>query len=80
MDTQISVEIFESKIRKAEEDIDRQQKLIEELRRDGHPTHSAEILLQLFWDVLRTRERTLALLHQAQFCLGPGGAPDTIAH
>jgi len=66
MSTDSRIEAAQKHIQRTEEDIARQKKIIEDLRRDGRTTRGAETLLDLFLETLRAHEQTLALLRQFQ--------------
>ena len=61
----VQLDTIERHILAAEDDIDRQKDLIAELRRDGHSTHVAESLLDIFCETLRSHEQSLAVFHQS---------------
>lgn len=56
------LEEAEWRVREAEADVQRQAKLINELRREGHPTKGAEILLTLMVQALEQRRAALTAL------------------
>ena len=56
------VEMAQRHVREAEAHIVRQKEIIEELRRDGHPTLVAELLLKVFQDTLRSHKESVLRL------------------
>lgn len=60
------LQIVEQCVRETEAAIRRQEKIIEELRRDGHPAIGAKTLLRLFERDLKEYQGRLELLRVAQ--------------
>lgn len=56
------VEMARRHVREAEAHIARQKEIIEELRRDGHSTLEAELLLKVFQDTLRSHKESVLRL------------------
>lgn len=62
MEREAKIEMAERHIRQAEEHIRGQKEIIEQLRRDGHPTLGAEELLRTFEETLQTHRSDLDLM------------------
>ena len=64
--TETRLQTAERHVREAEAHIARQREIVEELRRDGHPTIEAEILLRIFEDTLKSHLDGLARVRAAR--------------
>jgi hypothetical protein len=60
MEEESELDMAERHVREAEAHICRQKEIIDELRRDGHPTEAAENLLRVFEVTLESHRQGLA--------------------
>jgi hypothetical protein len=60
------IEMGKRHIREGEEHIARQEQIVGELRRDGHPTAEAESLLKVFRETLASHKDHMELLRREE--------------